>query len=28
VEWTGRLGWGTRLAKVKLGEKMILFPRD
>ena len=28
VEWKGRLDWGTCLAKVKLGEKMILFPRD
>jgi len=28
LEWKGRLDWGTRLAKVKLGEKMILFPRD
>lgn len=26
--WSGRLDWGERLAKVELGQKMILFPRD
>jgi len=28
VEWKGRLGWGTRLNKVNLAEKMILCPID
>ena len=27
-DWDGRLDWGDRLAKVELGEKIILFPRD
>ncbi len=26
--WSGRLDWGERLARVELGQKMILFPRD
>lgn len=26
--WSGRLNWGNRLNKVKLGPKIILFPRD
>jgi methionyl-tRNA synthetase len=26
--WSGRLEWGSRLAGVELGPKMILFPRD
>jgi methionyl-tRNA synthetase len=26
--WSGRLEWGSRLAGVDLGPKMILFPRD
>jgi methionyl-tRNA synthetase len=26
--WKGRLTWGSRLAGVALGEKIILFPRD
>lgn len=26
--WADRLDWGDRLAKVKLGPKIILFPRD
>jgi len=26
--WKGRLDWGKHLTNVKLGEKIILFPRD
>lgn len=26
--WEGRLQWGDRLAKIELGTKIILFPRD
>ena len=26
--WSGRLDWGKRLSQTKLGEKIILFPRD